>query len=151
MGRTIRTPEARQKFLRALDASRGNVSEACLAAGMARQSMYDWREADETFRFEWDAIVDKHMDALENEIYRRAYEGTDKPVFYQGEQCGEVKEFSDTLAMFILKGHRPEKYRENVRTEMIGKDGGPIQTSATVIIIPDNGRESNRSPTRPTD
>jgi hypothetical protein len=105
------------------------VSDACDVAGLSRRSAYDWREADEAFREEWDAIVDKHMDALENEIYRRAYQGTNKPVFYQGEKCGEVKEFSDTLAMFILKGHRPEKYRENIKQEIGGPNSGPIQVN----------------------
>lgn len=141
--RTKRTQEAVRAFLLALDNARGNVSDACQATGVGRRTVYEWRESDGEFHAAWDAVVDKHMDALENEIYRRAYNGTEKPVFYQGEQCGEVKEFSDTLAMFILKGHRPEKYRENVRTEMIGKDGGPIQTSATIIVIPDNGRDKN--------
>jgi len=30
-----------------------------------------------------------------------------KPVYYQGEQCGEVREYSDTLLIFILKARDP--------------------------------------------
>ena len=127
--RTKRTLERRGKFLAALNHAQGNVSDACEAAGIARVTAYEWRKDDESFRVEWDAIVDKHMDALESEIYRRAYEGTNKPVFYQGEQCGSVQEFSDTLAMFILKGHRPEKYRENIKQEIGGPNSGPIQVN----------------------
>ncbi len=127
--RTKRTQEGLAKFLEALDQARGNVSDACEAVSIGRTAVYDWRKDDELFRAQWDAIVDKHMDALESEIYRRAYEGCNKPVFYQGEQCGSVTEYSDTLAMFILKGHRPEKYRENIKREIGGPNSGPIQVN----------------------
>lgn len=36
-----------------------------------------------------------------------------------------IREFSDTLAIFLLKAHKPEKYRE--RYEHTGPGGGPIQ------------------------
>lgn len=127
--RTKRTQERVEKFLTALDQARGNVSDACDLAGIGRQTAYDWRQGDESFRALWEAIVDKHMDALESEVYRRAYEGCNKPVFYQGEQCGSVTEYSDTLAMFILKGHRPEKYRENIKQEIGGPNSGLIQVN----------------------
>lgn len=135
--RTKRTQERLEKFLTALDKAGGNVSKACEVVDIGRQTAYEWRKDDAQFCVEWDAIVDKHMDALESEIYRRAYEGTDKPVFYQGEQCGAVREYSDTLAMFILKGHRPEKYRDNVRTEITGKDGGPVRITKAEDLTDD--------------
>jgi hypothetical protein len=46
------------------------------------------------------------------EVYRRAYEGVEKPVSYQSVQCGSIKEYSDAMAMFILRAVCPEKYRE---------------------------------------
>jgi hypothetical protein len=141
--RTKRTQETIKRFLESLDIAKGNVSNACQSARIARVTAYEWRKDDEQFRADWDGVVDRHMDALENEIYRRAYDGCNKPVFYQGEQCGEVTEYSDTLAMFILKGHRPEKYRENVRQEIGGPNGGPIRTEASIIVIPDNGRNKD--------
>lgn len=131
--RTKRTQERRKRFLEALDRVRGNVSDACGVAGIGRQTAYDWRKEDELFRSEWDAVVDRHMDALESEIYRRAHKGTEKPVFYQGEQCGTILEYSDTLAMFILKGHRPEKYRENIKQEIGGIGGGPLSIEVEFI------------------
>ena len=33
-------------------------------------------------------------------------------MFYKGAVCGHVRRYSDTLLMFLLKAHRPEKYRE---------------------------------------
>jgi hypothetical protein len=31
-----------------------------------------------------------------------------------------IKEYSDTLAIFLLKAHAPEKYRENSKVELTG-------------------------------
>jgi hypothetical protein len=128
------------EFLQVLRDTGGNVSRACMAIGQNRRRVYEWREKDPVFAQAWDEAVDSGTDELEEEARRRAFSGVDEPVFYQGEQCGEVRKYSDTLLIFLLKGRRPDKYRENVRTELTGKGGGPIETAATVIIIPDNGR-----------
>ena len=41
-----------------------------------------------------------------------------------GKQVGTVKRYSDTLLMFLLKGRRPEKFKD--RHELTGKDGEPV-------------------------
>lgn len=51
-------------------------------------------------------------DRLEQEAIRRAVDGTNKPVFFQGEIVGFEKEYSDTLLVLLLKAHKPDKYRE---------------------------------------
>lgn len=42
-----------------------------------------------------------------------------------------VKKYSDTLAIFLLKAHDPQKYRENQKIEMSGPNDGPIEISQT--------------------
>lgn len=42
-----------------------------------------------------------------------------------------MRKYSDTLAIFLLKAHAPEKYRENTRMELTGANGGPVQISDT--------------------
>lgn len=41
-----------------------------------------------------------------------------------------VKEYSDTLAIFLLKAHNPDKYRENSRVDLTSSDGSmtPVDT-----------------------
>ena len=36
----------------------------------------------------------------------------DKPVHYKGERVDTIREYSDALLMFLLRGHRPNIYRE---------------------------------------
>lgn len=114
------TPERKAAFCAALVASGGNVSRACEAVDIDRTTPYTWREEDEAFAAAWEKAKQWGAEALEDEARRRAYEGTDKPVFHQGVQCGTIREYSDTLAIFLLKGAMPEKYRENSKIEHSG-------------------------------
>lgn len=106
------TTFTREQFLSWL--SRGyTVSSAAEAIGFSRSYMYQLRDADETFRKEWDEAVEQGKDYLEDEARRRAVEGTHKPVFYQGNVCGEIVEYSDTLLLAMLRAKKPE-YREKL-------------------------------------
>ena len=40
-----------------------------------------------------------------------------------------MRKYSDTLAIFLLKAHAPEKYRENTRMELTGANGEPLTIS----------------------
>ena len=111
------TPKKREAFLANL-AEYGNISLAARAAGVLRRTPYDWRDRDPVFAAEWDDALEHACDLLEAEARRRALEGCDKPVFYQGEQCGVIREYSDTLAIVLLKAHRPEKFRENIKQDI---------------------------------
>ena len=68
------------------------------------------------FAAAWDEVEDAVADTMERELYRRAVEGVDKPVFHQGDEVATIREYSDTLLIFGLKGARPEKYRERTET-----------------------------------
>lgn len=106
-------------FLRVL-ARRGNVSDACKQADIERRTAYARREVYPEFAQLWDEAIKQASDSLEEEAWRRATAGVDKPIFYKGEQIGTVTEFSDALLMFLLKGNKPEKFKE--RTDITSGD-----------------------------
>ncbi len=124
-----------KKFLGAL-ASSLNVSEACRAAGVSRETVYKHRRSDLAFAAAWDDARETAVDDLEGEAYRRAL-GCERPVYYKGEKCGTVRDYSDALAMFLLKANRRPLYGERVEASIHAS--GEIRT---VIYLPDNGRES---------
>lgn len=105
------TPEKLTAFCAVL-ADTGIVKRACEAIGVSRQTAYNWREDIPEFATAWDKAMRIGISALEDEAHRRAFEGVSEPVFHQGLECGSVKKYSDTLAIFLLKAHAPEKYRE---------------------------------------
>lgn len=115
------TTEKREKrswedaFIDALQKS-GNVSEACRKAKVSRQVTYELKN-DPTaadFAERWESALEAATDSLELEARRRAATGVLEPVYYQGQKVGSVRRYSDTLLIFLLKAHRPEKFRDNV-------------------------------------
>lgn len=113
------TPEKRSAFLCELRET-CNVTLAARAAGVSRQRAYQVREAEPDFAKLWDDALQEGIDLLEHEAQRRAFAGVDKPVFYQGYECGRVREYSDTLTIFLLKAHRPDRFRDNSKVELAG-------------------------------
>lgn len=130
--RTRRKPSARagvrlaskpgwqEKFLAAF-AERANVRAACRAAGVSRQLAYETRKTDAEFARKWRTTRADAVDLLEEEAWRRAHDGTKKPVYQGGALVGTVREYSDTLIIFLLKAHRPKKYRDNFKHEHSGQ------------------------------
>lgn len=92
----------------------GNVSEACRAADISRVTVYELKKTDRLFAEEWENSIQESADTLEREAWRRAYEGVEEPVFYQGKQVALVRKKSDLLIIFLLKAIRPEKFREKL-------------------------------------
>lgn len=128
-------------------AKTGNVTLACIAARIVRQTHYNWLERLPKYKLAFQRAEDEAADYLEAEARRRATDGIDEPVIYQGEVMGQkveyndtpeknhfipltVKKYSDTLLIFLLKGARPQKYRENHRHEVGGLGGKPIEVKS---------------------
>lgn len=111
------TGAKKEAFLRTLRAT-ANVSEACKVAGLGRTTAYVHRKKDEAFAEAWDDAVDEGLDVAEGELYRRAVEGVDKPVFYAGAECGSIRTYSDSLLIFLLKSKRSSVYGEKQNAEV---------------------------------
>ena len=114
------TPQKKEKFLAILREC-ANVTHAADSIGMSRAYMYEVRAGDPEFAASWDQAVESSLDDIESALRKRAVEGVDRPVFYQGEVCGHVKEYSDTAAIFLLKGRRPDVFRDRSESSVTVK------------------------------
>lgn len=85
----------RPRFLEVL-AGTCNVRLACHAAGINRVTAYRTRARCPEFAAAWKAAEEDACDLLEAEAWKRA------------------RDSSDTLLIFLLKAHRPEKYAERL-------------------------------------
>lgn len=104
----------------------GTISQAASRAGISRQTVYDWQK-DKEFAAEFEEAERAYCEWLEAEIRRRAVDGVEKPVIYQGKLCTvkvgrktvplTINEKSDTLLIFHAKAKMPDKYRDNVHHE----------------------------------
>lgn len=117
----VEQPAAQHKgdaFLEAL-ADTGIILRACEITKTPRSNVYLWRK-DPDFEARFQLAVDEATERLELEARRRAFEGTDKPVYQGGQLVGYVREYSDTLLIFTLKALKPDKYRDNAKIEHSG-------------------------------
>ncbi len=91
-----------------------NVSKAAKAAQITRNAAYAARQVDPEFAQQWEDAWQEGIEHIEEVALQRAT---------------RAKNASDTLLIFMLKGLKPEVYRETFKgeLEMYGKGGGPIE------------------------
>lgn len=107
--------EARKqkRFLKVLLQNGGFVEAAIREVHTSRRWLNTALDNDPSFNELYTAIRDQNNEKIEQEVYRRAVIGNDKPLVHQGKLTGDtVKEYSDNLLMFYAKANMPEKYRD---------------------------------------
>lgn len=124
------------KFIKELARS-GNVTKAAQKAKITRQHVYDVRDGQPEFAAAWKEAVEVAVELMEYEARRRAVTGVLEPVFYQGMKAGQVRKYSDTLLIFLMKAHKPEMYSDRHRHEHTGSGGGPIVITEVIVEMPD--------------
>jgi hypothetical protein len=114
-------------FLKAY-ALTGIIARAAEVAEVTRMAYYKWCEHDQDFKLAAEQARQEAADHLEHYLFQRAA-GAGKKVrrtyaVVKGKRVltEEVEEEgpSDTAAIFLLKGIRPEKYRERAEVSVTG-------------------------------
>jgi hypothetical protein len=101
----------------------GRITVSAKQAGVTWRTHYNWMK-DPEYAVAFEEARKMAGDFLEEEAIRRAREGVMRPVHYKGAHVDDVPEFSDTLLIFLLKGAKPERYKE--RTEHSGEVGHQV-------------------------
>jgi hypothetical protein len=73
-----------------------------------------WVRKDERFRKLFVLASEEYADRLEEAARERAVEGWEEPVYQRGELVGSVRKYSDPLLQMLLKGAKPQRYRDVV-------------------------------------
>lgn len=143
----MHSPEEWDRFFAKL-AERGNITDACRVSGIARALVYEYVDGKvaegvdaKIWKAKFDEAKDVALDRLESVAFERAHDGVDEPLIGRVEKdrdgvVATAKRYSDALLMFLLKAHRPAKYKDRVANELSGPDGKPIQTENKVIVLP---------------
>jgi len=106
-GRPIRhdgfTPAKQRRFLHTL-AICGVVADACRAARVSRDTVYDFRNRAEgaAFARAWDAAILLSRSRLSDELESRALNGVVDRIYRNGELWGERHRHDNRLAMSVL-------------------------------------------------
>jgi hypothetical protein len=138
----------KDEFLKLLRET-ANATRSCKAVDISYTCYWEHLKSDPEFRMAVNEAYESAGDVLEQEARRRALEGIDKPVFYKGEVCGLVKQYSDTLLIFLLKAAKPNKYAERIAHKidpkaidsLIEKELGKLAARASSDIIDSDGKQ----------
>jgi hypothetical protein len=103
------TPEKRVAFLAHIAAG-GTVTAAARSIAMSRRNAYFVRDADPEFAAAWDDAWEEGTERLEQVAIERGMEK------------------SDVLLIFMLKGRKPDTYRDNASVKLSGDPDAPIVT-----------------------
>lgn len=123
-------------FLKHL-AETGAVRASAQAAGYADSQMVNqYRKQDPEFAAAWEAAEEAAIDKWEAEAARRAFEGTEKGIYFRGERVDTETQYSDGLAQFMLKAKRPGIYGERKQVDV--NVGGEIG----VAVLPMAGNDA---------
>ncbi len=136
--KTEKNKKARQDAFLAEYRLCATITHAAEIALISRQRHYKWLEKDSAYAAAFEEAKVAATDALVKEARRRAIQGIEEPVIYQGKLSTSsdgkplvIRKYSDVLLIFLLKGMMPETFRE--RHEVTGGGGVPL--------IPDPGRK----------
>lgn len=97
------------------------MAQAAKVIDLSRRQAYAMREIDPEFAAEWDAAIEAGTDLLEDVAMRRAVAGSQRNIYHNGVIVGQEVDHHDTLLIFLLKGRRPEKFRD--RFDLSNSDG----------------------------
>ena len=114
-------------FLRQLK-SHGLINTAATTAGVSRRTVDRLREASAEFDYAVEDALEAAADELELEARRRAVEGVEKGVYYQGDRVDTEVQYSDSLLTTLLKAKRADEFAE--RKQITGAGGAPL----TVVV-----------------
>lgn len=110
----------------------GKIGLACDAAGVSYTSHHRWLRQFKGYRRRFDRAVALHLESYEQDADRRAREGWEEPVFYEGKECGTKRRFSDRLMELRLKRLDPV-YRDAGQTTNVAVINQAGDTSTDVI------------------
>lgn len=96
---------------------KGTILAASKQAEIDRTMHYDWMKSDPQYAAAFAEAYAQCGDVLEDEAWRRAVDGVPKGIYRKGFLVGTEQEFSDTMLIFKLKGHKPEKYKDRIQQE----------------------------------
>ena len=121
----------------------GLLNTAARVAGVTPRRVAKLREESAEFDYLVTDALEEAADVLEAEARRRAVEGVEKGVYYQGEEVGTETVYSDSLLTTLLKAKRADEFAE--RKQITGAGGAPL-----TVMVRSFGPAPAPEPTLPT-
>ena len=97
----------------------GNITRACELCKVTRPAVYTKRDAEPEFAVRLALAVEEGSNVMMDEARRRAVEGVEEKVYWQGNAIDVKSTYSDALIQFMLRGLKPEIFKDRTSNENI--------------------------------
>lgn len=94
----------------------GLVAKSAQAAGTNSRRIKTECETDKEFASEMQEALVIYAESVQEELHRRAIDGVEENVYFQGEVCGQKTNYSDALLTTLVKAKSPE-FREKLSVD----------------------------------
>ena len=90
-----KTDKKKKDFLVSLKKNNGNISVACIAANIGRQTYYDWIEKDEVFKQDADDAQESLIDLAESKLMENIEDNDNTSIIFflktKGKKRGYIE------------------------------------------------------------
>jgi len=87
----------KNEVLQALAESLGNVSQACKAAGVSRQTFYRWKSEEKTFRDAVEEQNDVALDFAEQKLFELIAAGSERATIFLLKTRGKHRGYTERI------------------------------------------------------
>lgn len=112
------TVKTKNRMLKALAQTKGNVSVACERVGITRRTHYNYLDSDPDYAARCDEVKEKLLDDVESLFLKSTFEADDRR----------------SMRWFLERQGRKRGYGRVDAHELSGPDGEPIQTEGTLAV-----------------
>lgn len=133
-GCSKKTKEFMTRYLIAYSRNDGFIGPTNKEMDVTGATIQRWRREDADFDAALREIFDNSLDVLEKEAYKRAHQGEEEDIYYQGQVVGQRKNKSDALLMWYINNKRG--YANKSEHRVGGLPGAPPINK--IDFYPDN-------------
>ena len=94
----------------------GLVAKSARSAGTNSRRIRSECEIDKEFSLEFQEALQIYSEVAQEELARRAIDGVEETVYFQGSPCGKKINYSDSLLTTLVKAKSPE-FREKLSVD----------------------------------
>ncbi len=116
-GFTQDSKRLKKRLLVALEKNLGIISISCKEAQVSRASYFNWMKNDEDFKKAVDEINEGVIDFVENQLYKKIEQGSEKSILFYMKYKGRKRGYTDSVDITSAG----EKIN-NIQIEIIKKD-----------------------------
>ena len=114
MAKELKSTQLKKKaFIANMTSTLGNITSSCMAAGISRQTYYNWMRDDLEFKQSVEDVIEESIDFVESSLMERIKEGdTTATIFYlktKGKSRGYVEKTQNET---IVKNEMSEQDKE---------------------------------------